>query len=436
MVDASTSVNNASPSEESGFGHWKGKIAMQEDISNVVVVGGGQAGAQVVYSLRQYGYEGSIKLIGNESVLPYQRPPLSKAYMKGDLDQERLFFRPADWYAENQVEMAFCETVSAIDKAKKIVRCDSGSQFPYDALVIATGARPRELSVQGADLGRVHYLRSVADVDGMRADIEEGRRLVIVGAGYIGLEAAAIARQRGMDVTVIEAAERVLSRVTSPEISAFYENLHRANGVDIRLSACLGALDGEQGVVREAVLENGESIEVDMVLVGIGVLPNVELAAKSGIAVDDGIVVDEDCRTSDPWIFAAGDCTRRPVACYGRTERLESVHNAIEQGKLAAAAICGRERPAVDCPWFWSDQYGVKLQIAGLSRGYDQTVVRGLSEDGKFSVFYLRDGVVIGADAINSPQDFIHAKKLVMSRARISPSSLRDISVPVRELVA
>jgi len=409
---------------------------VQEDISNVVVVGGGQAGAQVVYSLRQYGYEGSIKLIGDESVLPYQRPPLSKAYMKGDLGQERLFFRPADWYAENQIDIAVSETVSAIDRAKKIVWCDSDSQFPYDALVIATGARPRELSVQGADLEGVHYLRSIADVDGMRAGIGDGRRLVIVGAGYIGLEAAAIARQRGMDVTVIEAAERVLSRVTGCEISEFYENLHRANGVDIRLSACLAALDGDDGVVRKAVLENGESIEADMLLVGIGVLPNVELAANAGITVDDGIVVDEDCRTSDPSIFAAGDCTMRPVACYGRTERLESVHNAIEQAKLAAAAICGRERPAIDCPWFWSDQYGVKLQIAGLSRGYDQTAVRGLSENGKFSVFYLRDGVVIGADAINSPQEFIHAKKLVLSRARVSPNILQDISVPIRELVA
>ncbi|WP_405240755.1 NAD(P)/FAD-dependent oxidoreductase [Lentisalinibacter orientalis] len=406
------------------------------DISSVVVIGGGQAGAQAIYSLRQYGYEGAIRLIGDEAVLPYQRPPLSKAYMKGDLGQERLFFRQAKWYAENQVEMLLSETASVIDKAKKVVRCDSGAQISYDALVIATGARPRELSVQGADLKGVHYLRSVADVDGIRAGIEEGTHLVIVGAGYIGLEAAAVARQRGMDVTVIEATERVLSRVTGLEVSDFFESLHRAKGVDIRLSACLAALNGDDGVVREAVLENGESIDADMVLVGIGVLPNVELAANAGITVDDGIVVDEDCRTSDPWIFAAGDCTMRPVACYGRTERLESVHNAIEQGKLAAAAICARERPAIDCPWFWSDQYGVKLQIAGLSRGYDQTVVRGSGATGKFSVFYLRGGVVIGADAINSPRDFIHAKELVMSCARIPRSSLQDIAVPIDELIA
>ena len=402
---------------------------------SVVIIGGGQAAAQACASLRQYGYAGKITLIGEEAALPYQRPPLSKAYMKGEMAEERLYFKPEAWYQDQDIELILSTRVEAIDRSARLVKLPHGGKVAYDALIIATGSRPRPLPIEGANLDGVFDLRDLADVERIRPRMMAGQRLVIVGAGYIGLEAAAVARQLGLEVTVLEMADRVLARVTSPVMSAFYEAEHRAQGVDIRTGAQLASLKGESAV-EAAVLANGTEIPADIVLVGIGILPNVELAQEAGIACSNGILTDRDARTNDPRVFAAGDCSARPLVHYGRNGRLESVHNAIEQGKLAAAAIMEKPRPPEDCPWFWSDQYDVKLQIAGLSTDYDEIVVRGDPAERKFAAFYLRGGKLIAVDAVNSPPEFLASKKLIMSGACLAPDLLSDTSKTMKEIAA
>ncbi|MBU2606228.1 MAG: FAD-dependent oxidoreductase [Alphaproteobacteria bacterium] len=404
--------------------------------SRIVVIGGGQAGAQALQSLRQGGYAGALTLVGDEPALPYQRPPLSKAYMKGEMAEERLYFRPAPWYQDQNIEVILSTPAKRIDRVNRKVELAHGGQLDYDALIIATGSRPRVLPTKGATLHGVHDLRDLSDVERIRPNMIAGRKMVIIGAGYIGLEAAAVARQMGLDVTVLEMAPRVLARVTSPVMSEFFETEHRAQGVQILTGARLDHLNGEDNNVTAAILADGTRIEADIVLVGIGILPNEELAKDAGIACNNGILVDRDARTSDPRVFAAGDCASRPLVHYGRSGRLESVHNAIEQGKLAAAAILGKQRPAEDCPWFWSDQYDLKLQIAGLSQDYDEIVVRGDPKDRKFAAFYLRNGTLIAVDAINSPPEFLASKKLIMSGAKLAPDVLGDTSISMKDIAA
>ena len=404
--------------------------------SRIVVIGGGQAGAQALQSLRQGGYAGALTLVGDEPALPYQRPPLSKAYMKGEMTEERLYFRPAPWYQDQDIEVILSTPAKSIDRANRTVELAHGGHLDYDALIIATGSRPRVLPIKGATLHGVHDLRDLSDVERIRPNMVAGRKMVIVGAGYIGLEAAAVARQMGLDVTVLEMAPRVLARVTSPVMSEFFETEHRAQGVQILTEARLDHLDGNDDKVTAAILADGTRIDADIVLVGIGILPNEELAKDAGIACNNGILVDRDARTSDPRVFAAGDCASRPLVHYGRSGRLESVHNAIEQGKLAAAAILGKPRPAEDCPWFWSDQYDLKLQIAGLSQDYDEIVVRGDPKDRKFAAFYLRNGTLIAVDAINSPPEFLASKKLIMSGAKLAPDMLGDTSISMKDIAA
>ena len=403
---------------------------------NILVIGGGQAAAQAIASLRQWGYEGGLRLIADEEALPYQRPPLSKAYLKGEMDEERLYFKPADWYEAQNVEVTLGTRATAIDRSARMVALSDNTSAPYDALILATGSRPRPLPLAGAALKGVHELRDLRDVDGLKSQVMTGKNMVIVGAGYIGLEAAAVARQLGANVTVLEMAPRVLARVTSPVMSEFYTQIHEKHGVNIMTGARLETLDGEDGRIKSATLADGTSLPADIVLIGIGILPNQELAAEAGIACKNGILVDEDARTNDPRIFAAGDCTVRPLVHYGRTGRLESVHNAIEQGKLAAAAITGRDRPKLDVPWFWSDQYDVKLQIAGLSQYYDNLAVRGDPETGHFAVFYFRAGKLIAVDAVNAAPEFIVAKKMIISGQTLAPEQLQDTSVSMKELAA
>lgn len=404
--------------------------------SRIVVIGGGQAGAQALQSLRSGGYAGALSLVGDEPALPYQRPPLSKAYMKGEMTEERLYFRPAPWYQDQDIEVILSTPVKSIDRTHRKVELAHGGHLDYDALIIATGSRPRALPLKGATLHGVHDLRDLSDVERIRPNMIEGRKMVIIGAGYIGLEAAAVARQMGLDVTVLEMAPRVLARVTSPVMSDFFETEHRAQGVTILTDSRLDHLDGTDGKVSAAVLADGTRLDADIVLVGIGILPNEELAKDAGIACNNGIQVDRDARTSDPRIFAAGDCASRPLVHYGRSGRLESVHNAIEQGKLAAAAILGKPRPAEDCPWFWSDQYDLKLQIAGLSQDYDEIVVRGDPKDRKFAAFYLRNGTLIAVDAINSAPEFLASKKLIMAGAKLAPATLGDTSISMKDIAA
>ena len=404
-------------------------------VKNVLIIGAGQAAAQACASLRQFGFEGNITVIGDEAQLPYQRPPLSKDYMKGELAEERLYFKPAEWYETQNIKCELNTRATALDRASQTVALEDGRAMPYDALIFATGSRPRQLPIPGAELNGVFDLRSLSDVAEIQPHMVEGKKLVIIGAGYIGLEAAAVARQLGLDVTVLEMAERCLARVTSPVMSKFYEDEHRRQGVDIRTSARVTAIEGS-GSVSGVKLDSGDVIEADIVLVGIGILPNIELAAEAGVACSDGILVDRDAKTNDPRIFAAGDCAKRPLIHYGRDGRLESVHNAIEQGKLAAAVITGKPRPVEDCPWFWSDQYDLKLQIAGLSTDYDEYVVRGDPDDRKFAVFYLSDGKLIAVDAVNSAPEFLASKKMIISGARLAPETLEDTTQSMKEIAA
>ncbi len=403
-------------------------------VSRVVIAGAGQAGAQVAFSLRQGGFDGAIVLAGDEPFPPYERPPLSKDFLKGVLAEDRLFLRTADWYANNGVELRTGCRVESIDRSRKVARTSSGEELAYDALVLATGSRPRPLPIPGANLRGVHEVRSIADTNGLRGALVPGARMVVVGAGYIGLEVAAVARAAGLEVTVLEAMDRVLARVAGKVLSDFFEAEHRRHGVDLRCGARLERLEGE-GALSAAVLQDGTRIAADVAVVGIGILPRDELATACGIACDDGIVVDRDARTSDTAVFAAGDCARRPLVHYDRTGRLESVHNAIEQGKIVAAAILGKPRPPEDVPWFWSDQYDLKLQIAGLSAGHDRVVVRGDPAARKFAAFYLADGRLLAVDAVGSPMEFMASRLLIAAGARPDPAELADPAVPMKALV-
>lgn len=401
----------------------------------IAIIGAGQAGGQAAYSLRLAGYEGAITLIGDEPAPPYQRPPLSKAYFKGEMEAERLFLKPLEYYAEHNIDLITGKAATAIDLQAKQVEIEGGASVPWDKLVIATGARPRKLAVEGSHLRNITELRTVADVDDLKTIAVPGARLVVVGAGYIGLEAAAVGSQLGLKVTVLEAMPQVLSRVAGPEIGAFYTHIHRAAGTDIRLGARLEAFEG-LGQVTGVRLHGGEIVPADLVLVGVGVLPNLELALEAGLVCGNGIVVDERMQTSHPDVFAAGDVAWRPLIHYGREGRLESVHNAIEGGKLAAAAMLGLAAPALDVPWFWSDQFDLKLQTAGLWTGADETIVRGDPQTRAFAVFYLKEGRVIAVDAVNSAPEYIVGKKLVASQARVAPGELVDKSISMKDIGA
>jgi 3-phenylpropionate/trans-cinnamate dioxygenase ferredoxin reductase component len=400
---------------------------------HLVIVGGGQAAAQAVQSLRQQSFAGAITLLCDEPYAPYQRPPLSKKYLAGELTRERLLLRPAAFYAEKAVALEQNARVEEIEPTLRRVRLRDGRTLAYDRLLLATGSRARALPVPGADLPGVHYLRTIADVDAITASLAPGARVLLVGAGYIGLEVAAVARQRGFDVTVLEAADRVMSRTVSAEVSAFYEACHRSAGVAIHCDAAVKAFHGPARVTAvEAV--DGRTFPCDVAIVGIGIEPNVELAARAGLECSNGIVVDELARTTDPLIVAAGDCTNHPHPLLERRVRLESVPNAIHQAKVAAATLLGTPTPYSEVPWFWSDQYDLKLQIAGLSAGYDEVVLRGDPAARSFAAFYLRAGQLLAVDAVNSPREFIAGKKLVASRARIAPDVLRDASVDLTTL--
>ena len=400
----------------------------------VVIAGAGHAAGQLIVSLKQKKYDGKIILVGDEPYLPYQRPPLSKKFLAGAMEAERLFIKPTSFY-DDDIDLRLETEVAAIDRDGKCLRSSDGDAIPYDKLVFALGSRARQLPVEGAKLKCIHYLRSIADVDGIREDFQSGRRLVVVGAGYIGLEVAAVAQQAGLDVTVIEMANRVMSRVVSPEISDFYQIEHTNHGVRFRLSTGVSAFTGKKRV-RAVTTSEGEEIPADLVVIGVGILPNTELATEAGLDVDNGIVVDDHCQTGDPDVYAVGDCTSHPNAIYGRRLRLESVHNAVEQAKTAAANICGQDTSYSQVPWFWSDQYDLKLQIAGLSEGYDSVAIRGNPVERSFSCLYMKENRLIAVDAINAPRDFVQSKQLIADRVEIYPDSLDDATVALKDLVA
>ncbi|MDH5312101.1 MAG: FAD-dependent oxidoreductase [Gammaproteobacteria bacterium] len=405
---------------------------MQDQPEHIAVVGAGHAAGQLLVSLRQRNYAGRITLVGDESWYPYQRPPLSKKFLLGELAVERLFVKPPSFYDDPGLSVRLGEEVGAIDTGAKALRTSRGDVVPYDSLVLATGASPRRLGLPGADLGGIHYLRSIGDVEAIRPGLVPGCRLTVIGAGYIGLEVAAVARMLGARVTVVEKLERVLSRVVSPAVSSFYEVEHRAQGVEFRLGADVLGFDGSRRVA--AVRTSAGPVEADLVIVGIGVAPNTILAATAGLATDDGIVVDTRCRTTGEAIFAIGDCTNHPNPLLGRRLRLESVHNALEQAKTAAANLCGEALEYAQIPWFWSDQYDLKLQIAGISEGYDQTVLRGDPASRSFACLYLRQGRLLAVDAINRARDFMQAKPLIAAGAVIDPALLADANSALQDL--
>jgi 3-phenylpropionate/trans-cinnamate dioxygenase ferredoxin reductase subunit len=391
----------------------------------VAIAGAGHAAGQVVATLRQKKFDGSIILIGEEPWLPYQRPPLSKKFLAGELPAERLHFKPESFYDDPGIEVQLDTRIDAVDRDGKTLHTTDGETLAFDTLVFATGARPRLLDLPGVELDGIHYLRTIADVTGIRSQLTEGARLVIVGAGYIGLEVAAVASQLNADVTVIEMEDRVMSRVVSPQISTFYQKEHATHGVKLMLSTGISGFSGN-GQVTAVDLTNDGQVAADLVVIGIGVVPNSELATAAGLDVDDGIVVDDHCQTSAADIFAVGDCTQHPNDILDCRVRLESVHNALEQAKTAASNICGDESCYAQVPWFWSDQYDLKLQIAGLSQGYDQTIVRGDPDSRSFSCLYLRDGQLIAVDAVNSPKDFMQSKALIAAHAVIDPDLLAN----------
>ena len=403
-------------------------------MSRTIVVGAGQAAGQLVASLRQEKYEGEIVMIGEEAFLPYQRPPLSKAYLAGELPTERVLVRPEKFYADKGIETHLSTKVDAIDRAAKTVTLDSGETLSWDHLVLATGSHVRRLRLPGIDLPGVHYLRTMADVDAIREGIGEGRRLVIVGGGYIGLEVAAVARKLGMDVTVLEMEDRILARVTTPEMSAYYTKVHTDHGVVIRTGAAAAEILGD-GRVERVKCTDGTELDADMVILGVGIIPTTELAEAAGLDCDNGIVVDEHCRTSDPSIYAIGDCTNHPSPLLGRRLRLESVPNAMDQARTVAKNIMGGEVVYDAVPWFWSDQYDLKLQMVGFSSDADEQVLRGDPDTGSFARFYLKDGVVVAVDAVNRPKEFMASKLLVAAKTAVDAARLADEEVDVKELL-
>ncbi|MEG9861811.1 MAG: FAD-dependent oxidoreductase [Parvularculales bacterium] len=399
-----------------------------------VIVGGGQAAVEAIASLRGQGYEGTIILIGDEPYLPYQRPPLSKKYLDGTLSRERLYLRPEEFYRKSGVMVRLGETVHAIGRQTRTVVMGDGERLRYEKLLLTTGARARHLEGVGVDLVGVYSLRSIQGVDGLRTHFVEGARLVIVGGGYIGLEVAAIGVSMGLDVTVLEAAERVMARVVAPEVSRFYEAVHEEKGVSIKTGVALARIEGTNGCVTNVVDKAGRTYPADVVLVGVGASPNDTLAAEAGLVVDDGVVVDHQARTSDEAIFAAGDCTRYHSVLYNRDIRLESVQNAIEQARIAATAMCGGMRAYDETPWFWSDQYDLKLQIAGLSEGHDKTVMRGETASRSFALFYLKEGRLLAVDAVNRAPEFMVSRKFIKERMCFDPNILADENISMKEM--
>ncbi len=395
----------------------------------IVIIGAGQAAAQAVATLRAEGYAGTIVMVGDEPYAPYQRPPLSKAYLMGTLERARLFLKPDSFYRESNCELILGVTVRAIDRKARSVLLSDGRTLPYSMLLLATGTRVRRIKCPGAVLAGIHYLRSIEDVDDLNAVFQKGKRLAVVGGGYIGLEVAAVAVKHGLDVTVFEAMDRVMARAVSKPVSDFFEQAHRTAGVKLLLNTGVDAFEGAGQL--KSVKAGANHFPADIALVGIGVVPNVELAKEAGLACEDGIIVDQNCATADPAIFAAGDCTWH-VGREGIPLRLESVQNAIDQAKHAAYAMAGKPKTYSEVPWFWSDQYDLKLQIAGLARAADQIVVRGDPVSRKFAAFHLRDGAVAAVEAVNAPSEYLVGRKLIAAGSHVAPERLADLSVPMK----
>lgn len=406
------------------------------DPAHVVILGAGHAGGTAAALLRQYGFEGPITLVGDEPIAPYQRPPLSKAWLKGEADADSLALKPLEFYAEAKIDFRPGVTATKLDRGAKSIALSDGSSLSYDILILATGARAIALPIPGADLKGIMALRTAADAEALKAAIGPGKTLAVVGGGYIGLEVAASGRALGAEVVVLEREARLLARVAAEPLSTFFKAYHEKHGVKFDLGCSVTGFVGTDGHVTGVTLADGRTVACDAVVVGVGVTPNDELAKDAGLETTRGIVVDLDARTSDPAIFAIGDVAHRPMPIYDRMFRMESVPNALEQAKQAACAITGRPRPPGECPWQWSDQFDLKLQIAGYAFDVDDVVLRGDPATAKFAIFHLKGDQVQSVEAINSPPEFMMGKMLILNRKPVDKVRLADPSISMKEVAA
>jgi 3-phenylpropionate/trans-cinnamate dioxygenase ferredoxin reductase component len=410
---------------------------LSDQSGTIVIVGGGHAGGSAAAVLRQLGWLGAITLVGEEPLLPYQRPPLSKQWLSGEATEESLALRPTAFYQSASIDTRLGLRVTHIDRAARTVTLSDDVTLHYDHLIIATGARPRRLDLPNIDLHGVLELRTVEDAEQLKAALHPGATLAVIGGGYIGLEAAASARTLGAEVTIVERESRVLARVACPLLSTFFETFHRGHGATIEAEAQVTGLAGANGRVTGVNLQDGRIIPCTAALIGVGAVPNDELARDAGLICDSGIIVDLAARTNDPAIFAIGDCTRRPLPLYDRMGRLESVPNALEQAKQAASAICGKPPPAPEVPWFWSDQYDLRLQIAGIPFDATEIAVRGSVQDGKFALFHLAaDGTVQAVEAVNASTEFMGGRRIIQRRKQLTRARIEDMSVSMQQLAA
>ncbi|WEK46458.1 MAG: FAD-dependent oxidoreductase [Candidatus Andeanibacterium colombiense] len=407
------------------------------DRYDAIIVGAGHGGAQAAIALRQNGFEGSILMIGRDREPPYERPPLSKEYLARERTFERILIRPAHFWGERDIALKLSATVTAVDAAAHSVTLESRETIGYGTLIWATGGDPRRLSCPGAKLRGIHYVRDRADADRMMAELDAGaKRVVVIGGGYIGLEAAAVLTKLGCQVTLLEALPRVLARVAGKDLSNFYQAEHRAHGVDLRTQAQVVAIEGKNGAVTQVILADRETVPADMVVAGIGIVPAVAPLIEAGAAGTNGVDVDATCRTSLPDIYAIGDCAAHSNAfAEGATIRLESVQNANDMATTAAKAICGDPRPYHAVPWFWSNQYDLKLQTVGLHTTHDASVLRGDPAARSFSVIYLRKGQVIALDCVNAMKDYVQGRKLIEAGIVLPPERLADTATPLKELI-
>ena len=402
---------------------------------NFIIVGASHAASMLAPTLRQQGWQGRIIVVGAEASIPYHRPPLSKDYLAGEKTLDEILIRPAKVYEKSEVEFILNTSVESIDRDNRTVRLSNNETLSYDKLALTVGSKVRKVNLPGVDLNGVFYLRDLRDVECITPYINPGANAVIVGGGYIGLETAAVLNKKGMNVTVLEMMERVLQRVTAPAISKFYTRVHGEEGVSIRCGVGVTGFKGN-GRVAKVQCNDGSEFAADLVIIGVGILPNTELAEAAGLKIDNGIVVNDRAQTSDPDIFAAGDCTNHHNPIYDRRIRLESVQNATDQSRVAAGAACGKEVSYNAVPWFWSEQYDLMLQIAGLSQGYDEIISRGDPENSRsFAAFYLKAGRVIAVDAINKPQEFMFSKKLIPVQKTVDKKRLADAGAPIKELL-
>ena len=401
--------------------------------NDAVIIGAGHAGGMTAISLRQRQYQGSITLIGEEDFLPYQRPALSKGFLAGEIEEKRLYLKSQDYFDKNNIHIIRNCKVVAIDRNNKTILLENQKQLGYEKLVIATGSIVNKLKTSSKETD-LYYLRTIRDSLKIREKLRSKNKITIIGAGYIGLEIASIATKKNLEVSVLEQENRVMGRVVSAEVADFFQKKHQSEGVEFKFNTSITDIE-DRGKQKRIICSDGSFLNTDVVIIGVGIKPNIELAKSSGLTCDNGILVDANGQTSDPHIFAVGDCSNHPNNIFKQRLRLESVQNAVEQAKSIAASIAGSHKPYQEVPWFWSDQYNIKLQIAGISQDHDHRVIRGFPEEEKFAVFYQKEKRLIAVDAINSPKEFVTGKKLIERQTEIPLELLQDMNFDLKEMV-